>query len=603
MSESPSTAEYDVLVIGGGPPGENAAQYAIQGSSRTAAIIEHELVGGECSYWACMPSKTLLRPWEVLDAARHLPGVQSIVGDQRLDVPAILARRDRVVHQLDDSSQVSWASSTGIDVLRGTGRLAGARTVAVTGPDGAVRTVTARRAVVLGTGTTATVPPIPGLAEAMAWTSRDATNLHEVPARVAVIGGGVVACEATTWLTALGAQVTLIGSAPTLLARNEEFAGRMVADRFRALGVDLRLGVSVDRVERPDVRRTPVGHISGGPATVHFGDDSITVDEILIAVGRTPASSDLGLDTVGLAAAVRANRGYVKVDDHLTVPGVDWLYAVGDVNGRALLTHMGKYQARIAGAVIAARAEGRPLDGWRCADRADHDQVPQVTFTDPEVASVGLTADQAADRGIDAEVYDSDLGALAGTYVQRDDYAGQARIVIDRARDVLVGATFVGPDIADLLHAATVAIAGRGAGAHPVARGAGLPDTVRDLAATAGGALQPEVTVRLAPALHRLRPRRSGGCLSVRLRPVQRPPKARTTAPKSGGSPAEAGTSKGRVRWVAAHSNAEVNTREVRVMRRHSRSQSAGRSRVSARAMAGAPAKPTARPSPVSEST
>ncbi|GGM00248.1 dihydrolipoyl dehydrogenase family protein [Nakamurella endophytica] len=453
---------WDVVVVGGGPPGENAAQYAIQGSDRTAVIVEAELVGGECSYWACMPSKALLRPWNVLDDARHMPGVKSLVGDRGLDVAAVLERRDTIVNHHDDGSQVQWANGAGIDVVRGRGRLAGERTVEVTAADGSVRTLHARHAVVLATGTTAAVPPVPGLREALPWTSRDVTNQHEVPARVAVVGGGVVACEATTWLQALGSQVTLIGNAPGLLPRNEPFAGDLVRQRMEELGVTVHLSASVDRVERADARDTGEGHVHGGPVTVHFGDGSVTVDEILVATGRVPASRDIGLDTVGLTDATD-RRGYLPVDDHLTVTGAqgDWLYVVGDLNGRALLTHMGKYQARIAGAVIAARAEGRSLDGPWYRDTADHDQVPQVTFTDPEVASVGLSEQDARDKGVDVEAVEYDLASVAGTYLLREDYRGRAKLVIDRAADVLVGATFVGPDVAELLHSATVAVVGR----------------------------------------------------------------------------------------------------------------------------------------------
>lgn len=456
---------WDVVVIGGAPPGENVAQYAIQGSDRTAVIIEKELVGGECSFWACIPSKALLRPISLLDNARNLPGVQSLVGDHSLDSAAVLKRRDEFVHHHDDSSQVDWAAGAGIDVIRGHGRVAGARTVEVTRPDGSVRTIHARLAVVLDTGTTAAVPPIPGLQEALPWISRDATNIHQIPRRVAVIGGGVVACEAATWLNGLGVdELTIIGSAPKLLARNEDFAGDLVVEKFRGNGVIVHLDARVDAVHRADPQATGEGNIHGGEVTVSFGDRSVTVDEVLVATGRVPASQDVGLETVGsLAAATSANRGYVEVDDHFTVHGVDgdWLYAIGDLNGRALLTHMGKYQARICGAVIAARAEGRSVDAPWTTDLADHDQVPQVTFTDPEVASVGPTEAQARDKGLDVEVVEYDMAALAGTSLQRDDYRGHAKLVIDGSRKTIIGATFVGPDVSDLLHAATVAIVGK----------------------------------------------------------------------------------------------------------------------------------------------
>ncbi|GAA1996132.1 NAD(P)/FAD-dependent oxidoreductase [Nakamurella flavida] len=452
---------WDVIVIGGGPPGEIAAQYAIQGSDRTAVIVEQELVGGECSYWACMPSKALLRPVEVLATARHLPGVQSLVGDHSLDAGATLARRDSFAEH-DDTSQVKWANGIGIDVVRGRGRLAGVRTVAVTASDGSVRTLTARLAVVLATGTTATVPDLPGLRDALPWTSRDATNVHQVPRRMAVIGGGVVACEATTWLRALGVdELTVIGSAPTLLGKNEPFAGELVLEAFRKSGVTVHLGARVDAVSRRDPQDTGEGNIHGGEIEVSFGGRSIVVDELLVAAGRTPGSRDLGLDTVGVDTS--DSHGFVTVDDHLSVVGVggDWLYGVGDLTGRALLTHMGKYQARIAGAVIAARAAGKPVDGPRTTDRADHGQVPQVTFTHPQVASVGPTEQAARDAGIDVETVEYDIASVAGAALLEDGYTGRAKLVIDRATDTLVGATFVGTDIAELLHSATVAVVGK----------------------------------------------------------------------------------------------------------------------------------------------
>ncbi|HEX3541723.1 MAG TPA: NAD(P)/FAD-dependent oxidoreductase [Acidimicrobiales bacterium] len=455
------TDMWDVVVIGGGPPGENVAQYAIAGSARTAVIVEAELVGGECSYWACTPSKALLRPVEVVDAARGVAGAAAAV-DGEIDVAAVLNRRDTFTSHHDDSAQVEWARRAGIAIVRGQGRLAGPKTVTATNGDGSIRTLHARQAVVLATGTTAAIPDVPGLRPALPWTSRDVTNLAEVPRRVAVLGGGVVACEAVTWLHGLGAaEVTVIERSPALLAKQESFAGEMLARHFRQLGVTVLTGTQVDQVARPAVGATGIGRIHGGPATVVTGGRSIEVDEIVVAAGRNPASGDLGLESVGLD--VGSSRGFVPVDDHLNVVGVDgtWLYAVGDLCGRALLTHMGKYQARIAGAVIAARAEGRPLTGPRYLDLADHDIVPAVVFTDPQVASVGLTEAAARQKGIDVEVLEYDIGSVRGAALLRDGYQGRAKLVVNRATDTLVGATFVGSDVAELLHSATVAIVGQ----------------------------------------------------------------------------------------------------------------------------------------------
>jgi dihydrolipoamide dehydrogenase len=459
-SVDPDRTEWDVIVVGGAAAGEVAAQYATRFSGLSAVIVEKELVGGECSYWACMPSKALLRPIEVHAMARDLAGVSGAA----VDAAAVLGRRDVVVNHLDDASQVRWALGAGIDVVRGHGRLDGDLVVAVTGADGSERRLTARHGVVLDTGSTPFLPPVPGLAEARPWTSRDVTNLHEVPARVVLIGGGVVACEAATWLRGLGAEVTVVHRGSRVLARNEPFAGELVADALRAAGVDVRLGVSPTTVRRDRVGDAGVGHMRGGEVAVDLSDGATVVaDEIVVATGRTPNTAGIGLETVGVTLAP---GDPVPVDDHLTVTGVagDWLYAIGDLTGRALLTHMGKYQARIAGAVIAARAVGRPLEPGPYSvhtDVVDDGRVPQVVFTDPEVGAVGLTEAEARSRGLDIATVEYDLAQLAGTYVLRDNYVGRAKLVVDRSADVVVGATFVGTGIAELTHSATMAVVGR----------------------------------------------------------------------------------------------------------------------------------------------
>jgi len=432
--------EYDLIVVGAGPVGENVADRAVHGGLRTV-IVESELVGGECSYWACMPSKTLLRAGAALRGARDAPGAaEAVTGD--LDVAAVLRRRDEVVHEWNDAGQVEWLGQAGIDLVRGHGVITGEREVTVGG-----RVLRARHAVAVCTGSASLLPDVPGIAEAELWTSREATGVRDVPASLVVIGGGVVACEMATAFASFGTTVTMLVRS-SLLKGMEPFAGDRVAAGLRARGVDVRTGVDLERVDR-----------DGGEVAVALRDGStVLAAEGLVATGRVPRTTDLGLDAIGLEPGE-----WLRVDDTMRVEGHDWLYAVGDVNGRVLLTHQGKYQARAAGDVIAARARGGEVkdEAWGAhVATADHAAVPMVVFTEPEVAAVGLTAGQADAAGIRVRTLDYDLAWVAGATTYSSAYGGTARAVVDADRGVLVGATFVGPDVAELLHAATIAIVG-----------------------------------------------------------------------------------------------------------------------------------------------
>jgi dihydrolipoamide dehydrogenase len=420
--------EFDTIVVGAGPAGEIAAGRVAERGGKRVALVEGRLIGGECSFYACMPSKALLRPMEALNEARRIPGAAA-AATGALDVPAVLARRDEVIHDLDDSGQLPWLEERGIELYRGWGRLDGERRVRV-GDD----VLTARDAVVLGVGSKAEFPPIPGLAEAAAWSNREITTAKEVPGRLLVLGGGVVGVEMAQAWSWLGSKVTVLEAADRLIAQEEPVASDAVRAGLEEAGVQVELGVKASAVSR-----------QGEEVTVALDDGrTFTADRLLVAVGRHPLTDELGLETVGLERG-----GYVVVDDHLRVEGLPWLYAVGDVNGRSLLTHSGKYQARVAADVIL----GEEAVAW-----ADLEQAPRVIFTEPQVAAVGLTVEKAEAQEIEVHVIDLVTNGTAGGSFYGRGTKGTTRFVVDVAREILLGVTFVGIDIQDFVQAATFAV-------------------------------------------------------------------------------------------------------------------------------------------------
>jgi dihydrolipoamide dehydrogenase len=422
---------FDVIVIGAGPAGEVVAG-RLGENGVAVALVEDRLIGGECSFYGCMPSKALLRPAQALAEARRIPGASEAVSGG-VDVQAVLNRRDEVIHDLDDSGMCDWLNERNVTVVRGRGRLDGERRVRV-GDD----VLEARQAVVIAVGTEPAVPPIPGLREAKPWTNREATIAKSVPTRLLVLGGGFIGCEMAQAYATLGSHVTMVEALPRLLANEEEFAGDQVRAALEEAGIEIHLGSKASAVAR-----------TNGEVTLSVdGVGDLVGDELLVAVGRRPLTGDLGLETVGLEGGKS-----IAVDDGLRVPGHDWLYVVGDANGRALLTHMGKYQARLA----ADRILGKVVD---LDPHSDGALSPRVTFTDPQVAAVGYTLAKAREAGLNVRAIDVSTSGNAGGSFYGRNAPGTARLVVDEDQGLVVGATITGPEVQDFLHAATIAIVG-----------------------------------------------------------------------------------------------------------------------------------------------
>ncbi|OAP61397.1 hypothetical protein AYL99_03600 [Fonsecaea erecta] len=446
------SATFDVVVIGSGPVGRQVATKTAE-AGLSAVIIEEELWGGECPFWACMPSKAILRPGEALAAARQVGGARQLIAADRLvDVPGVFERRDKVTHKWDDDFFVDLSLKQKCSVVRGRGSIIAERKVLVKNVNGQEKTLVANQAVVIATGSDPAIPgEIQGIDHIDYWTPREATAADTVPEHLIIVGSGVVGCEMATAFSTFGSKVTMISATSEVLGRYEPEAGKRVREALMARNVDFHLSSRVAEAWKEGDSKISVKLGSG---------QVVTGSTLLIATGRKPRTQNIGLENIGLSSSL-------VVDQSMCVSsaGSSWIYAIGDANGRAPLTHMGEYQGRIAAAAIIARAAGvdvQESEPWsEFAATSDQVAVSQVVVTDPNVATVGLTLAEALKSGIKAVEVAVPFN-FPGAWVYAEfDYEGWAQWVVDAERNVLVGATFVGREVGDLLHGSTVAIVGQ----------------------------------------------------------------------------------------------------------------------------------------------
>ena len=412
---------YDAIVIGTGPAGEVAVS-RLAGQGLRVALVERELIGGECAYWACIPSKTLLRPPETRAEARRAAGVD----EPEQHWPEVARYRDYMIRDLDDSGQVKGYEDQGVTVVKGAARIAAPGRVEVDG-----RTLETER-IVIATGSDAMIPPIDGLEEVGYWTNREATTLQEIPGSVLILGGGPVGVELGQFFRRFGAQVTIVQSAERPIDREDPAVGDLIAGYLREEGIDLRVGARAEAAHRANGRRVLV--LEGG--------EEIAAEELLIATGRRPRVDGIGLESLGIEPDPKG----IEIDERCRA--ADGVWAIGDVTGVMPFTHVGMYQGRIACADIA----GRPA-------KADYTAIPRVVFSDPEIAAVGLTEQQARDRGTDIATSRVSLpDVLARPWTYEQDPRGDLGLIADRERRVLVGAWAVAPLAGEWIHQAALAI-------------------------------------------------------------------------------------------------------------------------------------------------
>jgi dihydrolipoamide dehydrogenase len=412
---------FDVVILGAGPAGEVAANTLLKGGKRIA-LVEEEVIGGECTNWGCIPSKTLLRPTELKGQSTRAAGVRT----PELEWARLSAYRDFMVSNHDDSKRIAGYEKRGVTVVKGGGTIAGPGRVEAKGR------VLETDAIVVATGADAVIPPIPGLAEIGYWTNREVTALTEIPESVVFIGGGVVSVELSQFLARFGSRVTIVQGPPRLADREDARIGELLGEILAGDGIELLLGKRAVGVRAESGERI-VELDTGEEARGH---------ELVVATGRRPRTQGIGLETVGVEPGKRG----IEVDERCRA--ADGLWAIGDVTGVAMFTHVGKYQGRIAAMDIL----GKPA-------QADYRAVPRVVFTDPELAAVGLSEEGAREAGLNVLTATADLPtAIARPYTYEEDPRGTFSVVVDADRDVLVGAWAVAPLASEWIHTAVLAI-------------------------------------------------------------------------------------------------------------------------------------------------